>query len=82
MGKKKGEPVPSFAEAIKSARESLGWSQADVAKAAGCGNSAVADIERGDRSPSLAMAARLAAALKIRTKLSDFAENFADKIPE
>ena len=78
MAKKKGEPVPGFAEAIREKRVELGWSQADVAKLAGCGNSAVADIERGDRSPSLAMAARLAAALRLRTRLAEYAE----KIPE
>lgn len=77
VAKKKGEVLPKFGAAVQAAREKAGLSRHDVAKACGCGNSAVANIERGERCPSLALAARIAAEVGLRARLADYAE----KIP-
>ena len=71
--KNKGEPVPAFAEQVRAARAKLGLGQNEVARRAGCGNSTVAEIENGHRSPSLSLAARLAAVLGLRMRLADLA---------
>jgi transcriptional regulator with XRE-family HTH domain len=73
MNATKGKPIPKFAEMVRTARESAGISQAQLAKLCGCGNSAISDIERGTRAPSLDLAARIADALKLPTKLAHFA---------
>lgn len=45
---------------LKEAREKAKLSQAEVAKSCGISQPAYFDIEHGDRSPSLAVAKRLA----------------------
>lgn len=58
--------VPGFADHLRALREAKGMSQADLAKAAGTHPTAVSKLERGDRAPSLLLAAKLAAGLKVR----------------
>jgi len=52
-------------ERLKEAREKAGLSQAAVAAECGISQPAYFDIEHGDRSPSLAVAKRLAALFKV-----------------
>lgn len=47
-------------ERLKEARDKANLSQAEVAKQCGISQPAYFDIEHGDRSPSLAVAKRLA----------------------
>lgn len=59
-------PAPSAAAlglAVREQRESMGWSQERLADVAGLSAVYVSEIERGRRSPSLGVLARLAAAL-------------------
>lgn len=44
-------PDPLLPAQVKAARALLGWSQADLARAAQLGPSTVADFERGERTP-------------------------------
>jgi transcriptional regulator with XRE-family HTH domain len=74
MNATKGQPNQKLAEVIKAKREAAGLSQSQLAKLAGCGNSAISDIERGTRSPSFDLAARIGKALKITTGLDKFAD--------
>jgi ribosome-binding protein aMBF1 (putative translation factor) len=51
---------------LRAARELVGWSPADLAKAAGIRTAAVADIESGAMAPRRVTVARLRAALEAR----------------
>lgn len=50
-------------ESIRSARQELGWTQAQLAEAAELSVNYVARLERGELGPSLFVASRLASAL-------------------
>lgn len=67
------DTVPEFTAAIIDRMTALGISQSDLARKAGCGQSAINGIVRGTRSPSLRLAAAIADALKIPAKLRDYA---------
>lgn len=67
------DTVPAFTAAILARMDALHLSQADLARMAGCGQSAINGIVRGTRSPSLRLAAAIADALKIPAKLRDYA---------
>lgn len=54
-----------FARRLKSAREAKGWSQEDLGRAVGMGQSKISDIETMGSNPSLATVLRLAAGLGI-----------------
>jgi ribosome-binding protein aMBF1 (putative translation factor) len=51
---------------LRAARELVGWSPADLAKAAAIRIEAVADFESGARAPRRVMVTRLRAALEAR----------------
>lgn len=57
--------VPGFGAAVRAQREAAGLSLRDLAERAGTTAGAVSLVERGDRAPSLRMAAALAAALGV-----------------
>jgi ribosome-binding protein aMBF1 (putative translation factor) len=63
--------VPGFAAMIMAARESLGWSQAELARQAGLGNNTVSAIEREVRAPSLRVAMLLVRALGLKVWLHE-----------
>lgn len=50
---------------IKSLRESLGWSQARLARSVGFTSSAISMVEKGLRLPSLTMCHRLATVFQV-----------------
>ncbi len=56
-----------FRERLKSARERWGWSQSDLARAAGLQPSALSHYESGARRPSFTNLGRLASALDVST---------------
>lgn len=70
-GRRAGSEPPSdpneFAitvgERLRSARQELGWTQAQLAKGADLSVNYVARLERGELGPSLFVASRLASAL-------------------
>jgi len=59
--------IPSFAGRLRELRSRAGLSRAGLAAAAGTGQSAIAMLERGERSPSLELAGRLADAMGTTT---------------
>jgi transcriptional regulator with XRE-family HTH domain len=52
-------------EAVRRARQSLGWTQAQLAECAGFSPNYIARLERGELGPSLFVANRLCATLGI-----------------
>lgn len=56
-----------IANKIKLLRESVSWSQAELARKAGVTSAAVSLIEKGDRIPSLDVCRKLAKALNVST---------------
>ena len=46
-------------------RESIGWSQSELARRAGITSSAICQLEKGDRSPTLDVAIKIVKALKV-----------------
>ncbi len=54
---------------VRELREQRGWSQTQLAKAAGMTQSAVARFEAGGTVPTLAVLERLAAALEVSLKV-------------
>lgn len=50
---------------IKALRESVGWSQSELSRQAGITSSAISQIERGDRMPSLIVCRKLAKAFNV-----------------
>ncbi|WP_430785080.1 helix-turn-helix domain-containing protein [Actinoplanes sp. G11-F43] len=54
---------------VRELRESRGWSQAQLAKASGMTQPAVARFEAGGTVPTLAILERLAAALEMSLKV-------------
>lgn len=54
-----------LADNVKSYRNSLGWSQEELADAAGLHRTYVSGIERGIRNPSISIVAKLAKALGV-----------------
>ena len=56
--------------AVRELRERRGWSQAQLAKASGMTQSAVARFEAGGTVPTLPVLERLAAALDVRLTVS------------
>ena len=52
-------------ESIRSARQELGWTQAQLAEGAELSVNYVARLERGELGPSLFVASRLASALEM-----------------
>ena len=54
---------------VRELRERRGWSQAQLAKASGMTQSAVARFEAGGTVPTLAVLERLAAALEVSLKV-------------
>lgn len=55
--------IPTLPDRLRELREARGLSRGELARAAGTSESAVAMLERGERSPSLELAGRLADAL-------------------
>jgi transcriptional regulator with XRE-family HTH domain len=56
-----------IAKKIKALRESVNWSQAELARNAKVTSAAVSLIEKGDRIPSLEVCRKLAKALNVST---------------
>lgn len=54
-----------FGRAVRELRESQGWSQEQLAENADLNRSYLGEVERGYKTPSLATADKLAAALKV-----------------
>ncbi len=52
-------------EAVRRARQALGWTQAQLAEAAGFSPNYIARLERGELGPSLFVASQLCDALRI-----------------
>jgi transcriptional regulator with XRE-family HTH domain len=73
VSRRKGEIVDGFGPILREARKVAGMTQEVLSEASGVAQSAIADLENNSRSASLATAAKLAKALKIKQKLSDFA---------
>lgn len=65
----KRDVVPGFGAMLKTAREKRGWTRAELATRARVSPTAVGDIERDCRSPSLRMAAALVKALSLTVYL-------------
>lgn len=61
----KKSKAASIASKIKSLRESANWSQSELARQAGVTSAAISQLEKGDRTPSLIVSRKLAAALKV-----------------
>jgi len=59
------ELINSFGAAVRHLREAQGWSQELLAEKADLNRSYLGEVERGKVIPSLATAAKLAAALEI-----------------
>ena len=57
--------IDSFGAAVRHLREAQGWSQGLLAEKADLNRSYLGEVERGKVIPSLATAAKLAAALEI-----------------
>lgn len=57
--------IDSFGAAVRHLREAQGWSQELLAEKADLNRSYLGEVERGKVIPSLATAAKLAAALEI-----------------
>lgn len=57
--------INSFGAAVRHLREAQGWSQELLAEKADLNRSYLGEVERGKVIPSLATAAKLAAALEI-----------------
>jgi transcriptional regulator with XRE-family HTH domain len=55
----------SVGEAIRTARQSLGWTQVQLAEAAGLSANYVARLERGELGPSFFVAHQICEALRI-----------------
>lgn len=55
-----------FGRAVRQLRESHGWSQEQLAENADLNRSYLGEVERGDKTPSLTTAEKLAQALQIR----------------
>lgn len=69
--------------AVRQAREALGISRAELARAAGSCPDVLADLEHGRSRPSLDLLARLAACLGLRpSELLQRAEHAAGTLPE
>jgi DNA-binding XRE family transcriptional regulator len=78
MNERKGQPVPSFAAAVRAAIKSKdnpnGMTQRALAAAAGTSPSAINGLLKGTSAPSLDLASRIALALQLPHKVSDFAK--------
>jgi transcriptional regulator with XRE-family HTH domain len=57
--------VPGFGDDVRAARDGMGWSRRDLAERVGSSYSGLTQIERGERSVSLAVAVKLARALDL-----------------
>lgn len=57
------EIVGQFGDAIRQLREAQGWSQEHLAERADINRSYLGEVERGQATPSLVTAAKLAVAL-------------------
>lgn len=57
--------ISAFGLAVRARRESLGWSQEELAAQAGLNRSYVGEIERAQVIPSLATVEKLAQALEV-----------------
>lgn len=64
MKDKKAEAA-FISKKIKALRESVGWSQSELARQAGVTSAAISQLEKGDRVPSLVVSRKLASALKV-----------------
>jgi transcriptional regulator with XRE-family HTH domain len=76
--------VPGFGAAVRARRESLGISTTKLAKLAGTHQTTVSKIENETRSPSLFLAAKLAAGLSVTVDVllqeaASFAHNRSSK---
>ncbi|WP_439627435.1 helix-turn-helix domain-containing protein [Gemmata sp.] len=63
--------VPGFAEMVKAARESRGWSCAKLGEEAGVSANTVSAVEREVRAPSLRVASALVVALDLKVWLHE-----------
>jgi transcriptional regulator with XRE-family HTH domain len=59
------DPEQLFGERLRELRVAKGMNQTELADAAGVSQNGLSQWERGEREPSLAMAAKLAAALDV-----------------
>jgi len=59
------EPLREFGARVRARRTALGWSQENLGEAANMHWTAISQLERAVRTPSLRTVARLAAALQI-----------------
>jgi len=64
MGDKK-ERAKIISNKIKTLRESVQWSQSELARQANVTSAAISQLEKGDRIPSLIVSRKLATALKV-----------------
>ena len=67
--RRRSKPATSriFRERLRAARDRWGWTQSDLARAAGLQPSALSHYESGARRPSFTNLSRLAAALEVST---------------
>ena len=57
--------VTTFPARLAELRTARGWTQPELARRAGTAVTSISKLERGERSPSLELACRLAAALGV-----------------
>src|SRR5262245_59211013 len=55
----------AFGRVLRKSRENRGFSQQEVADASGCSQTYVSQLERGAKTPTLAMIMNLAASLRL-----------------
>lgn len=59
------DPTPTFASILARLREAQGWTVYRLAQESGVSKQFLAELERGEKQPSLAVAGKLARALGV-----------------
>lgn len=72
----------TLGEALRAAREGVGLTQADVAKASGVDFTYVSHIESGRRRPSKALLVRMLAALGVGRDVLEYVEGVLEPVED
>src|SRR5882757_10191440 len=60
------EPTPQIGNRVRALREAMGFSLRDLAERSGVSAPMLSQVERGETSPTLQLAGRIAAGLELR----------------